>query len=133
MPPALPREEDSPTIRGAATDGGQALGNDHIVRCGWAGSDPLYIAYHDQEWGVPLHDERALFEMLILEGFQAGLSWITILRKRDNFRRAFDRFVPARIAAYDAPRSRRSWPIRASCAIAPRSKAPSYRPAPISI
>ena len=73
-----------------------------VVRCGWAGSDPLYVAYHDREWGVPLHDERALFEMLILEGFQAGLSWITILRKRDNFRRAFDSFEPARIAAYDA-------------------------------
>jgi DNA-3-methyladenine glycosylase I len=74
---------------------------ENVVRCGWAGSDPLYVAYHDQEWGVPLRDERALFEMLILEGFQAGLSWITILRKRDNFRRAFDGFEPARIAAYD--------------------------------
>ena len=74
------------------------------MRCGWAGSDSLYVAYHDREWGVPLRDERALFEMLILEGFQAGLSWITILRKRDNFRRAFDRFEPAKIAAYDANR-----------------------------
>ena len=72
-----------------------------VVRCGWARSDPLYIAYHDQEWGVPLRDDRALFEMLILEGFQAGLSWITILRKRDNFRRAFDNFEPHRVAAYD--------------------------------
>jgi DNA-3-methyladenine glycosylase I len=71
------------------------------VRCGWAGSDPLYLAYHDQEWGVPLRDDRALFEMLILEGFQAGLSWITILRKRENFRRAFDGFDPAKLAAYD--------------------------------
>ena len=71
------------------------------VRCGWAGSDPLYIAYHDDEWGTPLRDDRALYEMLVLEGFQAGLSWITILRKRDNFRRAFDGFEPARIAAYD--------------------------------
>jgi DNA-3-methyladenine glycosylase I len=71
------------------------------VRCGWAGTDPLYVAYHDQEWGVPLFDERALFEMLILEGFQAGLSWITILRKRENFRRAFDRFEPAKVASYD--------------------------------
>jgi DNA-3-methyladenine glycosylase I len=77
------------------------LSNDDVVRCGWAGRDPLYVAYHDQEWGVPLRDERALFEMLILEGFQAGLSWITILRKRDNFRRAFDRFEPAQVAAYD--------------------------------
>ena len=71
------------------------------VRCGWAGSDPLYIAYHDEEWGTPLRDDRALYEMLMLEGFQAGLSWITILRKRENFRRAFDGFEPARIAAYD--------------------------------
>jgi DNA-3-methyladenine glycosylase I len=71
------------------------------VRCGWAGSDPLYVAYHDQEWGVPQRDERALFEMLILEGFQAGLSWITILRKRANFRRAFDGFDPTKVARYD--------------------------------
>jgi DNA-3-methyladenine glycosylase I len=74
---------------------------DDKVRCGWAGSDPLYIAYHDEEWGTPLRDDRALYEMLMLEGFQAGLSWITILRKRENFRRAFDGFEPARIAAYD--------------------------------
>ena len=80
---------------------GEATLVDHVVRCGWAGSDPLYIAYHDHEWGVPLRDDRALFEMLILEGFQAGLSWITILRKRDNFRRAFDGFEPATVAAYD--------------------------------
>lgn len=71
------------------------------MRCGWAGSDPLYVAYHDHEWGVPLHDNRALFEMLVLEGFQAGLSWITILRKRENFRRAFDGFDPATVARYD--------------------------------
>jgi DNA-3-methyladenine glycosylase I len=71
------------------------------VRCSWAGSDPLYTAYHDDEWGVPLHDHRMLYEMLMLEGFQAGLSWITILRKRENFRRAFDGFVPEKIAAYD--------------------------------
>jgi DNA-3-methyladenine glycosylase I len=71
------------------------------VRCGWAGSDPLYIAYHDEEWGTPLRDDRALYEMLMLEGFQAGLSWITILRKRENFRRAFDGFEPAKIAVYD--------------------------------
>jgi DNA-3-methyladenine glycosylase I len=78
-----------------------AVVEDNVVRCGWAGSDPLYVAYHDHEWGVPLRDDRALFEMLILEGFQAGLSWITILRKRENFRRAFDGFEPATIAAYD--------------------------------
>ena len=74
---------------------------DEKVRCGWAGSDPLYIAYHDAEWGTPLRDDRALYEMLMLEGFQAGLSWITILRKRENFRRAFDGFAPEKIAAYD--------------------------------
>jgi DNA-3-methyladenine glycosylase I len=70
------------------------------IRCAWAsGGDPLYAAYHDDEWGVPLHDDRALFELLCLEGAQAGLSWITILRKRDNYRRAFHRFDPARVAA----------------------------------
>jgi DNA-3-methyladenine glycosylase I len=71
-----------------------------VERCAWAGTDPLMVAYHDEEWGVPCHDDRALFERLLLEGFQAGLSWQTILRKRDNFRRAFDDFDPARIAAY---------------------------------
>lgn len=71
-------------------------------RCAWAGNDPLYRTYHDSEWGVPLHDDRALFEFLILEGAQAGLSWITILRKRDNYRAAFDGFDAARIARYDA-------------------------------
>jgi DNA-3-methyladenine glycosylase I len=81
-----------------------AVVEENVVRCGWAGSDPLYTAYHDHEWGVPLRDDRALFEMLILEGFQAGLSWITILRKRDNFRRAFDGFEPAKVAAYDERR-----------------------------
>lgn len=69
-------------------------------RCPWCGDDPLYVAYHDTEWGVPCHDERTLFEFLILEGAQAGLSWITILRKRENYRRAFDNFDPARIARY---------------------------------
>lgn len=70
-------------------------------RCAWAGSDPLYLAYHDQEWGVPVHDDRLLFEFLVLEGAQAGLSWITILRKRDAYRVAFDQFDPAKVAAYD--------------------------------
>jgi len=70
------------------------------VRCPWAGSDPLYLAYHDTEWGVPIHDPRRLFELLCLEGAQAGLAWITILRKRDGYREAFDRFDPACIAAY---------------------------------
>jgi len=69
-------------------------------RCPWCGDDPLYVAYHDTEWGVPCHDERSLFEFLILEGAQAGLSWITILRKRENYRRAFHNFDPARIARY---------------------------------
>ena len=71
-------------------------------RCVWCGADPVYVAYHDHEWGVPEYDDRALFEKLILDGFQAGLSWITILRKRDNFRRAFDKFNPEKIARYDA-------------------------------
>ena len=71
-------------------------------RCAWAGDSALYQAYHDQEWGVPLHDERALFEFLILEGAQAGLSWITILKKREAYRAAFDNFDAARVARYDA-------------------------------
>jgi DNA-3-methyladenine glycosylase I len=71
-----------------------------LVRCEWAGSDPLIVAYHDQEWGVPCHDDHDLFERLILEGFQAGLSWSTILRKRGAFIRAFDGFDPAIVAAY---------------------------------
>ncbi len=79
------------------------LHDDGLRRCPWPRLDPLYIRYHDEEWGVPEYDDRALYEKLILDGFQAGLSWITILRKRDNFRRAFDDFEPARIARY-APR-----------------------------
>jgi DNA-3-methyladenine glycosylase I len=71
------------------------------VRCGWAGSDPDYLSYHDEEWGVPVHDDRLLFEFLILEGFQAGLSWLTILKKRDAFRAAFAGFDPARVARFD--------------------------------
>lgn len=74
------------------------------IRCPWPGDDPLYIAYHDEEWGVPKTDDRALFEKLILEGFQAGLSWITILRKRPHFRVAFSSFDPAAIARWDAAR-----------------------------
>jgi len=70
-------------------------------RCAWCGSDPLYIAYHDKEWGVPVHEDGRLFEMLILEGAQAGLSWITILRKRENYRKAFDAFDPKKVARYD--------------------------------
>ena len=70
-------------------------------RCAWSGTDPVYVAYHDEEWGVPVHDDRLLFEFLVLEGAQAGLSWITILRKRDAYRRAFDRFDPRKVARYD--------------------------------
>jgi DNA-3-methyladenine glycosylase I len=73
---------------------------DGLKRCPWPKQDPLYVAYHDEEWGVPEYDDRALYEKLILDGFQAGLSWITILRKRENFRRAFDGFAPAKIARY---------------------------------
>jgi DNA-3-methyladenine glycosylase I len=72
---------------------------DGKVRCGWCGTDPLYVAYHDEEWGVPQHDDRRLFEKLILEGAQAGLSWITILRKREAYRRLFHGFDPAKVAA----------------------------------
>ena len=71
-----------------------------LQRCPWPGEDPLYIAYHDEEWGVPEYDDRALYEKLVLDGFQAGLSWITILRKRENFRRAFAEFDPEKIARF---------------------------------
>jgi DNA-3-methyladenine glycosylase I len=74
----------------------------NLERCAWCGTDPLYMAYHDLEWGVPLHDERQLFELLILEGAQAGLNWLTILRKREGYRAAFDHLDPERIARYDA-------------------------------
>lgn len=72
-----------------------------IKRCQWCGSDPKYVAYHDEDWGVPVHDDTLLFEMLILEGAQAGLSWLTILKKRDNYRKAFHNFDAAIIACYD--------------------------------
>ena len=71
------------------------------IRCVWPGSDPLYVAYHDEEWGVPVYDDQQLFAKLILDGAQAGLSWITILRKRDNYYAAFDDFDPVKMAAYD--------------------------------
>ncbi len=83
--------------------GGVVRHEDGKLRCSWCGTDPLYVRYHDDEWGRPVHDERHLFEMLCLEGAQAGLSWITILRKRDNYRRAFDNFDAAKIARYKAP------------------------------
>src|SRR5881227_2807924 len=85
--------DNSPRLTSAQT-------KQHLIRCAWAKSD-LAIAYHDREWGVPLHDDRELFEFLILEGAQAGLSWETILRKRQNYRRAFDNFDPKRVAKYD--------------------------------
>lgn len=71
------------------------------TRCSWAGPDEIYIKYHDEEWGVPTHDDRDLFEMLVLESFQAGLSWITILKKRENFKKAFDDFDVEKVASYD--------------------------------
>ena len=80
---------------------------DGLPRCPWPKQDPLYVAYHDEEWGVPEYDDRALYEKLILDGFQAGLSWITILRKRENFRRAFDGFEPRKIARYTPRRVER--------------------------
>ncbi|MGD8343228.1 MAG: DNA-3-methyladenine glycosylase I [Desulfobacterales bacterium] len=76
-------------------------------RCPWAGNDPIYVKYHDNEWGVPLHDDRKLFEFLLLDGFQAGLSWITILKKRTNYRNAFDYFDARKIAVYDKDKIQR--------------------------
>jgi DNA-3-methyladenine glycosylase I len=73
-------------------------------RCAWCGTDPLYLRYHDEEWGVPVYDDHRLFEMLVLDGAQAGLSWLTILRKRENYRQAFDHFDPELIARYDEQR-----------------------------
>ncbi|MBT3312462.1 MAG: DNA-3-methyladenine glycosylase I [Desulfobacterales bacterium] len=76
--------------------------NKHKTRCEWAGSDPVYIKYHDTEWGVPVHDDRKLFEFLILEGAQAGLSWVTILKKRENYIKAFDNFDPVKVSSYNS-------------------------------
>jgi DNA-3-methyladenine glycosylase I len=78
-----------------------------LNRCWWCGDDPLYVAYHDSEWGVPVHDDNQIFEFLILETFQSGLSWLTILRKRENFRAAFAGFDPVQIARFGAPEKRR--------------------------
>ena len=80
---------------------------DGKLRCAWCSADPLYLAYHDTEWGVPLHADRQLFEMLCLEGAQAGLSWLTILRKRETYRKAFDGFDAEKMARYDAAKRRR--------------------------
>ncbi len=82
-------------------DKGLILGSDNKLRCWWCGSDPEYMRYHDEEWGKPVYDDYLLFEKISLEGFQAGLSWLTILRKRDNFRKAFDNFDFDKIAIYD--------------------------------
>jgi DNA-3-methyladenine glycosylase I len=78
-----------------------------VRRCGWADSEPLYVAYHDTEWGVPVHDDQRLFEFLVLQGAQAGLSWLTILRKREGYRRAFAGFDPAKVARFDRRRIQR--------------------------
>lgn len=78
-----------------------------VARCGWSVKEPIYIAYHDEEWGVPEFDPRALYEKLVLDGFQAGLSWLTILKKRENFRAAFDNFEPEKIARYGKREVRR--------------------------
>ncbi len=77
-----------------------AKNKSEILRCPWAGSDPLYVAYHDTEWGVPVFDDRKLFEFLLLEGAQAGLSWLTVLKKRENYRKAFSGFDPAKVAGF---------------------------------
>ena len=77
------------------------MSQNELIRCEWAGTEPLYVAYHDNEWGTPVHDERELFEMLILEGAQAGLSWSTILNKRENYRQVFDDFNPSIVVGYD--------------------------------
>jgi DNA-3-methyladenine glycosylase I len=90
----MPEKERPPRIMTALK------GADGLARCPWPGGDPLYLAYHDAEWGVPEYDDQALFEKLVLDGFQAGLSWITILRKRPAFRKAFDGFDPDRIARW---------------------------------
>lgn len=82
------------------TDGGILVGTDGVSRCPWAGSSTDYIAYHDEEWGKPVHDEHGLYERLMLEAFQSGLSWITILRKREAFREAFEGFDPDKVSAF---------------------------------
>ena len=85
------------------SSGGLVRHLDGIARCWWCGDDPLYVAYHDDEWARPVHDDQRLFEKICLEGFQSGLSWLTILRKRDNFRRAFADFMPSAVAKFGEP------------------------------
>lgn len=82
------------------TDGGVLIGTDGVSRCPWAGSSPDYMTYHDEEWGKPIHDEHALYERLMLEAFQSGLAWITILRKREGIRQAFHQFDPEKVALF---------------------------------
>jgi len=93
---------EAPGNRGDRGVKSDPIGHDGKTRCTWCGNDPLYRAYHDEQWGVPVSGERDLFEMLVLEGAQAGLSWLTILRKREGYRRAFDGFDPEKVARYDA-------------------------------
>jgi DNA-3-methyladenine glycosylase I len=96
--PLLVDKEKPPRVLTAVT------GADGLLRCPWPGADPLYLAYHDEEWGVPEYDDQALFEKLVLDSFQAGLSWITILRKRPAFRKAFDGFDPKKVARWSEKR-----------------------------
>src|SRR4026209_1365531 len=101
----MARPRRAPQAAGAAAPrpraGTRVMTVKDAVRCGWSLSTPKYITYHDLEWRVPVHDDRTLFEFLVLEGAQAGLSWRTILEKRDNYRKAFDRFDPKKVARYD--------------------------------
>lgn len=99
-PPAGAGREPPRTTSAAEPGSGEHLAAGSPCRCAWCGSDPAYVAYHDHEWGVPSHDDRHLFEMLILEGAQAGLSWLTILRRRAGYRQAFEQFDAERVAAY---------------------------------
>jgi DNA-3-methyladenine glycosylase I len=105
-----PCHDGTPEALGYRGDQGvksDPIAHDGKTRCSWCGNDPLYRAYHDQQWGIPVSGERDLFEMLVLEGAQAGLSWLTILRKREGYRRAFDGFDPEIVARYDARRVER--------------------------
>jgi DNA-3-methyladenine glycosylase I len=101
---SAPQRPKRPPTLGAD---GVKLGADGVKRCGWSGDDPAYVAYHDEEWGVPVHDDRTLFEFLLLEGAQAGLAWITILRKREGYRKAFADFDPAKVARFTPARERK--------------------------
>jgi DNA-3-methyladenine glycosylase I len=104
---------------------GIAVGDDGVARCWWGAGDPLYRRYHDTEWGRPVAEDRRLFEKLSLEGFQAGLSWLTILRKRERFREVFPASTPRRSPGSASRRWSACWPTRASSATGPRSRRPS--------